>query len=47
MNTTITLPKILILVALILFIVAAVGFKAPVDLVAAGLAFWAGAALIS
>lgn len=44
MNTTITLPKVLILVALICFILTAVGVA---SLTAVGLAFWAGASLIS
>lgn len=46
-NTTITVPKIFILVALICFLLAAASFKIDVPLVPLGLASWAVAALLS
>lgn len=38
--------RVLVLIAVIVFAVAAFGVTAPINLVAAGLAIWAAAALV-
>lgn len=46
MNGPHTITRILLLVAVICFLLAAFGVAAPVDLVAIGLAFFAGSFLV-
>lgn len=42
----VTFSRVLVLIAVIIFILAAFGISAPISLVALGLAVWAAAALV-
>jgi hypothetical protein len=41
-----TFSRVLVLIAVIIFVLAAVGVSAPINLLAVGLAVWAAAALV-
>jgi hypothetical protein len=45
--TSLSIKGVLIIIAVICFVLAAIGFHVAVDLVAVGLAFFAGAFLVS
>ena len=42
----VTFSRVLVLIAVIIFVLAAVGVTAPIGLVALGLAVWAAAGLV-
>jgi hypothetical protein len=46
MSGYLTMSRLLVLIAVIVFVLAAVGVAAPVSLVALGLAVWAAAQLV-